>query len=155
MEMSVVLDSPSLAAAPSQPPSTPFVASKVATMWSRSTSASVRGDGAPCSMRSMRRSGPGSRNVGPVAATRARSMAFLKFTSVPGHECEGRRILPRLPKRDYFFSGGYLSKSFSRALFNFFSFFSGLSLSVSWAVPRKASSFVRASYMSTTRVPTV
>jgi 2-iminobutanoate/2-iminopropanoate deaminase len=32
----------------------------------------------------------------------------LKFTSVPGHECEGRRILLRLAKRDYFFSGGYL-----------------------------------------------
>jgi hypothetical protein len=32
LEMSVVLDGPSLAAAPFQPPSTPFVASKVATM---------------------------------------------------------------------------------------------------------------------------
>ncbi len=44
----------------------------------------------------MQRSGPGSCNVGPVAATTARSMTFLKFTSVPGHECEGRRILLRL-----------------------------------------------------------
>ena len=35
LEMSVVLDSPSLAAAPSQPPSTQFVASNVAPMWSR------------------------------------------------------------------------------------------------------------------------
>jgi hypothetical protein len=42
LEMSVVLDSPSLAAAPSQPPSTQFVACKVATICSRSTCASVR-----------------------------------------------------------------------------------------------------------------
>ena len=34
------------AAAPSQPPSTQFVASRVATMWSRSTCASVRADDA-------------------------------------------------------------------------------------------------------------
>ena len=73
LEMSVVLDSPSLAAAPSQPPSTQFVACKVATMWSRSTCASVRDDAAA---RSMRRSGSGSRNVGPVVATTARSMTF-------------------------------------------------------------------------------
>jgi len=54
--MSVVLDRPSLAAAPSQPPSTPFVACKVATIWSRSTCASVRDDAAA---RSTRRSGSG------------------------------------------------------------------------------------------------
>lgn len=42
LEMSVILDNPSFAAAPSQPPSTQFVASKVATMWSRSTCASAR-----------------------------------------------------------------------------------------------------------------
>ena len=46
LEVSVVLDSPSLAAAPSQPRSSQFVARKVATMWSGSTCASVGDDSA-------------------------------------------------------------------------------------------------------------
>jgi hypothetical protein len=46
LEISVVLDNPSFAAAPFQPPITQLVASSVARMWSRSTSASVRDDDA-------------------------------------------------------------------------------------------------------------
>ena len=74
LEMSVVLDSPSLAAAPSQPPRTQFVACKVATMWSRSTCASVRDEAAA---RLVWRSRSGSRNVGPVVATTARWMTMF------------------------------------------------------------------------------
>jgi hypothetical protein len=46
LEMRVVLDNPNLAAAPFHPPSTQLVACNVATMWSRSTCASVRPDDA-------------------------------------------------------------------------------------------------------------
>ncbi len=76
--MSVVLDSPSLAAAPSQPPSTPFVACKVASMCSRSTCASVRD---AVAARLVRCSGSGSQRGARRRHDRSLDHV-LKFTNV-------------------------------------------------------------------------